>query len=170
MGIHDSEDMVSFLKGQPRDNGRITGLEAFWGTPTFLVSKGTSKRWQSSEDLWLSEPNNQLQEGRQGPEWGGSGVCTGSFSLIWKGKDKGESAGAKTAVGDTLSNIIPYRFYSLKQSTSIPSWAMGNHGRVGAGGIDHTGASWLFTPGLSDTKPTFPPHHTASRSLFLQWG
>lgn len=63
MGIHDSEDMVSFLRGQPRDNGRITGLEAFWGTPVFMAYKGMLKRWQSSEGLWLSEPNNQLQEG-----------------------------------------------------------------------------------------------------------
>lgn len=63
MGIHDSEDMVSFLRGQPRDNGRITGLEAFRGIPVFMAYKGMSKRWQSSEGLWLSEPNNQLQEG-----------------------------------------------------------------------------------------------------------
>lgn len=47
---------------------------------------------------------------------------------------------------------------------------MGNHDRVGAGGIDHTEASWRFAPGLSDTKPTFPPHHIASRSLFLTMG
>lgn len=53
---------------------------------------------------------------KKGPDWGGSGVCTRSFNIIWKGRDKGESAGARMAVGDTLSNIILCRFYSLKQN------------------------------------------------------
>lgn len=78
----------------------------------FMASKGMSKRWQSPEDLWLSEPDNQSKKG--GRDLNRVGV--GSFNLTWKGKDKGESTGVKTAVGDTLSNIIPCRFYTLKQN------------------------------------------------------
>lgn len=68
-------------QGQPRANGRIPALEAFQGTPMPTASKGMWRRRQSSEDLWLSEPNSR----REAETWmGEAGGCTEDFNPIWK--------------------------------------------------------------------------------------